>query len=68
LSVYSEKVARWLKHGIIAPRMSAESVTPALLFTLSPEETRVLGCLVEKEITLPKARVSRLQHLIGAVK
>ncbi len=64
--VYSEKVARWLKHDMIAPRMSAESVTPALLFTLSPEEARVLGCLVEKEITLPDYYPMTLNALVTA--
>jgi uncharacterized protein YceH (UPF0502 family) len=66
VSVYSEKVARWLKHGMIAARMTAESVTPALLFTLSPEEARVLGCLVEKEITLPDYYPMTLNALVTA--
>jgi hypothetical protein len=33
--------------------MPDESISPAILFTLKPEEARVLGCLIEKEITLP---------------
>lgn len=66
LGVYSEKVARLLKHGMIAARMSAESVTPALLFTLSSEEARVLGCLMEKEITLPDYYPMTLNALVTA--
>lgn len=46
--------------------MSAESATPALLFTLSPEEARVVGCLVEKEITLPDYYPMTLNALVTA--
>ena len=51
---------------IIAARMSAESVTPAILFTLTPEEARVLGCLIEKEITLPDYYPMTLNALVTA--
>lgn len=63
---YSQKVAGLLKQGIVRPRMSAESVTPAILFTLTPEEARVLGCLVEKEITLPDYYPMTLNALVTA--
>jgi uncharacterized protein YceH (UPF0502 family) len=46
--------------------MSAESVTPAILFTLSPEEARVMGCLLEKEITLPDYYPMTLNALVTA--
>lgn len=46
--------------------MSAESVTPAILFTLSTEEARVLGCLIEKEITLPDYYPMTLNALVTA--
>lgn len=46
--------------------MSAESATPALLFPLSPEEARVVGCLVEKEITLPDYYPMTLNALVTA--
>lgn len=52
--------------GIIASLMSAESVTPAILFTLSSEEARVLGCLIEKEITLPDYYPMTLNALVTA--
>jgi len=52
--------------GIIATLMPAESVTPAILFTLSPEEARVLGCLLEKEITLPDYYPMTLNALVTA--
>lgn len=55
-----------MKRGIVPARMSAESVTPALLFTLSPEEARVIGCLVEKEITLPDYYPMTLNALVTA--
>jgi hypothetical protein len=48
------------------PSMSAESVTPAILFTLSLEEARVLGCLIEKEITLPDYYPMTLNALVTA--
>ncbi len=51
---------------IIAARMSAESVTPAILFTLTAEEARVLGCLLEKEITLPDYYPMTLNALVTA--
>ena len=66
LMVYSEKVASSVKQGIIGPPMSAESVTPAILFTLSPEEARVMGCLLEKEITLPDYYPMTLNALVTA--
>ncbi len=46
--------------------MSAESVTPAILFSLSPEEARVMGCLLEKEITLPDYYPMTLNALVTA--
>ena len=46
--------------------MSAESVTPAILFTLSPEAARVMGCLLEKEITLPDYYPMTLNALVTA--
>lgn len=46
--------------------MPAESVTPAILFTLSSEEARVLGCLIEKEITLPDYYPMTLNALVTA--
>ncbi|WP_395749371.1 YceH family protein [Prosthecobacter sp.] len=46
--------------------MSAESVTPAILFTLSPEAARVMGCLIEKEITLPDYYPMTLNALVTA--
>lgn len=46
--------------------MSAESVTPALLFTLTAEEARVMGCLIEKEITLPDYYPMTLNALVTA--
>lgn len=46
--------------------MSAESITPAILFTLSPEAARVVGCLVEKEITLPDYYPMTLNALVTA--
>ena len=46
--------------------MSAESVTPAILFTLTPEAARVIGCLVEKEITLPDYYPMTLNALVTA--
>ncbi len=46
--------------------MSAESATPALSLHLSPEEVRVLGCLVEKEITLPDYYPMTLNALVTA--
>ncbi len=46
--------------------MSAESVTPAILFTLTQESARVLGCLVEKEITLPDYYPMTLNALVTA--
>lgn len=46
--------------------MSAESVTPAILFTLTAEEARVLGCLIEKEITLPDYYPMTLNALVTA--
>lgn len=52
--------------GIITSRMPAESVTPAILFTLSSEEARALGCLLEKEITLPDYYPMTLNALVTA--
>ena len=46
--------------------MSAESVTPAILFTLTPEAARVMGCLIEKEITLPDYYPMTLNALVTA--
>ncbi len=46
--------------------MSAVSATPAILFTLSFEEARVLGCLIEKEITLPDYYPMTLNALVTA--
>lgn len=46
--------------------MSAESVTSAILFTLTAEEARVLGCLIEKEITLPDYYPMTLNALVTA--
>jgi uncharacterized protein YceH (UPF0502 family) len=46
--------------------MSAESVTPAILFTLTPEAARVVGCLIEKEITLPDCYPMTLNALVTA--
>ncbi len=46
--------------------MSAESVTPAILFTLSQAEARVIGCLIEKEITLPDYYPMTLNSLVTA--
>ena len=46
--------------------MSAESVTPAILFTLTPEAARVIGCLIEKEITLPDYYPMTLNALVTA--
>jgi uncharacterized protein YceH (UPF0502 family) len=63
---YSEKVAPISVRGIIDARMSAESATPAILFTLSSEEARVLGCLIEKEITLPDYYPMTLNALVTA--
>ncbi len=48
------------------PAMSAESATPALLFSLKPEEARALGCLIEKEITLPDYYPMTLNALVTA--
>lgn len=68
--MYSQKVALTLKCGIlpIPPflRMSDESPTPAPGFHLTPEEVRVLGCLVEKEITLPDYYPMTLNALVTA--
>lgn len=46
--------------------MPVESVTPAILFTLTSESARVLGCLVEKEITLPDYYPMTLNALVTA--
>lgn len=46
--------------------MSAESVTPAIVSTLTAEEARVLGCLIEKEITLPDYYPMTLNALVSA--
>lgn len=46
--------------------MPAESVTPAILFTLTAEEARVMGCLIEKEITLPDYYPMTLNALVTA--
>lgn len=46
--------------------MPTESVTPAILFTLTVEEARVLGCLIEKEITLPDYYPMTLNALVTA--
>lgn len=46
--------------------MPTESVTPAILFTLTAEEARVLGCLIEKEITLPDYYPMTLNALVTA--
>jgi len=46
--------------------MSAESVTSAILFTLTPEAARVMGCLIEKEITLPDYYPMTLNALVTA--
>lgn len=46
--------------------MSAESATTAIPSTLSPEEVRVLGCLIEKEITLPDYYPMTLNALVTA--
>ncbi len=46
--------------------MSAESVTPAIVFPLTSEEARVLGCLIEKEITLPDYYPMTLNALVTA--
>ncbi|MBL9129628.1 MAG: YceH family protein [Verrucomicrobiaceae bacterium] len=46
--------------------MSAESVTPAIVTTLTPEEARVLGCLIEKEVTLPDYYPMTLNALVSA--
>ncbi|WP_395741934.1 YceH family protein [Prosthecobacter sp.] len=47
--------------------MSADSVTPSTtLLTLSPEEARVIGCLIEKEITLPDYYPMTLNALVTA--
>jgi uncharacterized protein YceH (UPF0502 family) len=45
---------------------SAESATPAIVTTLSPEEARVLGCLIEKEITTPDYYPMTLNALVTA--
>lgn len=47
-------------------RMSAESTTSALVFPLTSEEARVLGCLIEKEITLPDYYPMTLNALVTA--
>lgn len=62
----TQKVADSGNHVIIHAPMSAESATSALLFPLSPEETRVLGCLLEKEITLPDYYPMTLNALVTA--
>ncbi len=46
--------------------MSAESVTPAIVTTLSAEEARIVGCLIEKEITLPDYYPMTLNALVTA--
>lgn len=46
--------------------MPAESATPAIVSTLTPEEARVLGCLIEKEITLPDYYPMTLNALVSA--
>lgn len=46
--------------------MSDELSAPAPAFSLSPEEVRVLGCLVEKEITLPDYYPMTLNALVTA--
>lgn len=46
--------------------MPDESISPAILFTLKPEEARVLGCLIEKEITLPDYYPMTLNALVTA--
>lgn len=46
--------------------MPAESASPAILFTLTPEEARVAGCLIEKEITLPDYYPMTLNALVTA--
>lgn len=46
--------------------MSAESVTTAILFTLTSEAARVMGCLIEKEITLPDYYPMTLNALVTA--
>lgn len=46
--------------------MPTESVTPAILFTLTAEEARVLGCLIEKESTLPDYYPMTLNALVTA--
>lgn len=46
--------------------MPDESISSAILFTLKPEEARVLGCLIEKEITLPDYYPMTLNALVTA--
>lgn len=46
--------------------MPDESAASAPAFSLSPEEVRVLGCLVEKEITLPDYYPMTLNALVTA--
>lgn len=46
--------------------MPVESVTPAIVFPLTSEEARILGCLIEKEITLPDYYPMTLNALVTA--
>ncbi len=46
--------------------MPAESVTPAIPTTLNLDEARVLGCLIEKENTLPDYYPMTLNALVSA--